>query len=259
MVIAFALCTNSYHFKDGKCHGGIFNTEVCKFDGGDCIAANSKYPDCPVLKLTDKMHIPNDPSNPFPALGNGVCDGGIFNTKECGWDDGDCLECNALVPNPTKIGDDYCDGGLYITAPACNADGNDCSSFISEFPECEVPEPERIGNGHCDGLPYFSHACRMDGDDCATCNVTYVSWIGDGICDGGDYGSLGCSIDGGDCTECFSHTNLTDTSKIGDGICDIELNTTSCGWDGFDCLDEVKPIPCIVETREWLGNGKCGK
>lgn len=31
-------------------------------------------------------------------------DGGIYNTEECNYDDEDCLECNALVPVPTKIG-----------------------------------------------------------------------------------------------------------------------------------------------------------
>jgi hypothetical protein len=93
------------NFIDGKCHGGVFNTEHCEFDGGDCIKANQKYPDCPVLILTNKMLTTFDSDNPFPALGDGRCDGGIFNTKECGWDDGDCLICNAVVPHPSKIGE----------------------------------------------------------------------------------------------------------------------------------------------------------
>ena len=212
-----------------------------------------------MLTLTNKLLIPLDSNSPFPALGNGVCDGGTFNTERCGWDDGDCLQCNAAVHDPGKIGDGYCDGGLYIDTPACNNDGQDCSSFLSKFPKCHVPEPERVGNGHCDGLPYFSDACNMDGNNCASCNVTYTSWIGDGICDGGDYLSVGCSFDGGDCTECINHSGVADSSKIGDGSCDLELKTTAFGWDGFDCLEEAKPIPCIVENIEWLGDGICGK
>ena len=87
-----------------------------------------------MLTLTNKLLIPLDSNSPFPALGNGVCDGGTFNTERCGWDDGDCLQCNAAVHDPGKIGDGYCDGGLYIDTPACNNDGQDCSSFLQSFP-----------------------------------------------------------------------------------------------------------------------------
>jgi hypothetical protein len=66
--------------------------------------ANSKYPECPVLILTNKMFTTLGTENTFPALGDGHCDGGVFNTQECGWDDGDCIICNSVVPDPSKIG-----------------------------------------------------------------------------------------------------------------------------------------------------------
>ena len=38
---------------------------------------NAEYPHCTVT---------------YPALiGNGMCDGGVYNTTECGWDGGDCI------------------------------------------------------------------------------------------------------------------------------------------------------------------------
>jgi len=47
--------------------------------------------------LTDIFHEPFYPHNEFPALGDGKCDGAMFNVKECGFDDGDCVTCNELV------------------------------------------------------------------------------------------------------------------------------------------------------------------
>ena len=53
------------------------DTEECGWDGGDCIEFNEKYPDCDVFVTN--------------LIGNGICDGGDYNTWECGWDGGDCL------------------------------------------------------------------------------------------------------------------------------------------------------------------------
>lgn len=242
-------------YGDGHCHGGALNTGQCDYDGGDCIMANVKYPNCSVLSLTHNVFPSFDMTQPIPALGDGRCDGGIFNTKECGWDDGDCLVCNTVVPDSSKIGDGRCDGGLYLEFLACNYDGQDCSAFVKNFPDCSVPEPERIGNGHCDGNIYFTSSCGMDGGDCALCNVTYTAWVGDGICDGNQYLTDECSLDGGDCDSCLA--SGADPKSIGDGICHPELNTTECGWDGHDCMDNPKLEPCIVEHEEWLGDGHC--
>ena len=79
----------------------MFNTEICDFDGGDCLAANEKYPDCPALKPDNELGFDGLDGK---AIGDGKCDGGILNTKECGWDGGDCRACNRLVGNRRKIG-----------------------------------------------------------------------------------------------------------------------------------------------------------
>ena len=46
--------------------------------GGDCEEFNAKYPNCNV---------------DYPeSIGNGGCDGGAYNTTECGFDGGVCLD-----------------------------------------------------------------------------------------------------------------------------------------------------------------------
>lgn len=75
-----------------------------QFDEGDCFIA--EFPECHVDSPSD--------------IGNGECGGGAYNTEECGFDGGDCIEFNSKNPNctveiPSWIGDDYCDNGVYNT------------------------------------------------------------------------------------------------------------------------------------------------
>ena len=144
-----------------------------------------------------------------------------------------------------------------MQAEECNEDGGDCSNFIHDYPDCNVDEPELIGDGHCDGMPYFTEDCGMDGSDCELCNIARPAWIGNGICNGGAYLSEDCSYDGGDCNQCLEETGVNPI-HLGDGYCDQELNTTTCGWDGFDCLDTSDPrTQCQVEDKTKLGDGNC--
>jgi len=88
------------YYGDGRCHGGIYNTKQCNYDGGDCKQYNAKFPKCEILtsqSFDDNDGIP-------PALGDGSCNGGDFNTEDCGFDAGDCEECNQHVDDPSKIG-----------------------------------------------------------------------------------------------------------------------------------------------------------
>jgi len=71
-------------------------------------------------------------------LGDGMCDGGDYNTEVCQWDKGDCDDFNELYPNcnvpdPTKVGDKFCDDQHNLDNPvynvaACGFDGGDCAS-----------------------------------------------------------------------------------------------------------------------------------
>lgn len=45
---------------------------------------------------------------------------------------------------------------------------------------------------------------------------------------------------------------------IGNGKCDIESNVDECGWDGGDCLEEIKKYPCCsINNKGWIGDGIC--
>ena len=61
---------------DGWCDGGEYMSEVCGFDGGDCLNFTLAYPGC----------IVDDPGK----IGDGTCDGGSYDTWECQWDGSDC-------------------------------------------------------------------------------------------------------------------------------------------------------------------------
>ena len=72
------------------------------------------------------------------------CDFGDYNTAECGFDGGDCLEFNLRHPNclveyPWKVGDGRCNGDKY-NAAECGFDGGDCD-FFNSYPNCTVEDP----------------------------------------------------------------------------------------------------------------------
>ena len=76
----------------------------------------------------------NDVAKRRRVIGNGRCDGGDYNTEECGYDGGDCTQFNQKYPNctalyPFHIGDGRCDDsdyyGYYNTSE-CGYDGGDC-------------------------------------------------------------------------------------------------------------------------------------
>lgn len=98
---------------DGNCDGGSYNTEECGYDAGDCLLQNL-YPECTGI---------------YDFLNNSVCER-EYNTRECGFDGGDCLSFNKKYPNcvvdfPSKVGDGICNGGLFETE-VCGFDGGDC-------------------------------------------------------------------------------------------------------------------------------------
>ena len=112
-------------------------------------------------------------------LGDGICDFiEEYMTKECNYENGDCVKCQ--VEDPKKLRDGICDGGQWNTK-YCEWDGGDCEA-------CNV----------------------LDG-------VNFAQ-VGDGICNGGQYNTQTCSFDGGDCNTCNSLAGIDNIALVGDGV-----------------------------------------
>ena len=79
--------------------------------------------------------------------------------------DEDLFQKECDVPEPELLGDGVCQGGSYNTEE-CNYDKGDCIQFNLEYPDCKAPFPEFIGNGMCSGGDYDTEACGYDGGDC---------------------------------------------------------------------------------------------
>lgn len=76
---------NRTSFGDGRaCNGGIAATALCNYDNNDCSEFNRDYPECPLEDLSEIDGSGN------VILGNDVCDSGIYNSNECGWEFKDC-------------------------------------------------------------------------------------------------------------------------------------------------------------------------
>jgi hypothetical protein len=226
---------------DGYCNGGLHNTFSCSFDGGDCYDFNIEFPDCKALNAYE--------------VGDGTCQD-EHNIAECGYDGGDC--CRKRLKDPTFLGDGNCNGGLYNTVD-CAYDSGDCDLFRKNHPFCpdldlqedlykDDGSPIALGDGVCDFIPeYMTKECGYENGDCIDCQVPDPSRLGNGICDGGLYNTKECGFDVGDCDKCNSI--IDDYSRVGDGVCDSgQYNTDECNWDGGDCF-------CMNEAA----NGECDK
>ena len=146
---------------DGTCNDfDLYNTAACGYDGGDCGKNTQRPRSSPCVTMHPSW------------IGNGTCyNVDPYNTAACGYDGGDCIKFNAMypgckAPDPSKLSDGRCDGGIYNTA-GCKYDGGDCNGFNAKYPACEAPNPSQIGDGDCyNVVPYNTAACGYDGGDC---------------------------------------------------------------------------------------------
>ncbi len=271
---------------DTICHVS-YNTKACDNDKGDCNDFISRYPDCDaehdgdvkvkdgnpavigdgICSFTAKYMtaecghedgdclgcVVDDPSR----LGNNICDGGKYNTEACGYDLGDCLKCNDLVENVTLVGDGVCNAKEYNTEE-CGYDGGDCI-------DCIVDDPSKLGNGECDDSTYNSRACAFDAGDCVSrneeiqerfpdCDVEEIGWIGNGNCD--DFANIKeCGFDSGDCFSInYPDCDADDPTRISDGICDSSplFNNFECAWDGGDCDERNAEFHLKYPSCDWI-------
>lgn len=201
---------NDERRSDGICDGGMFLSKNCKYDGADCAEFKSIFIACP---FDDLATLFSDDLSSAPRLGNDRCESAAYNIEQCGYENGDCVECNRLVNDYTLTGDGICHGGYHNT-DSCNWDAGDCANFNRDYPRCHIDSSEFlvekavavpvIGDGICNSALYNNAECGFEDGDCIFCNllVDDPSKIGNGMCDGGNYMSETCGLDGGDCVGC---------------------------------------------------------
>ena len=167
-------------------------------------------------------------------LGNGYCDADrkSYNTRACGWDDGDCCQQTCESTDRRTCG--------YVQN----------NTVYVGFPQCQDPgvcraAPTRLGDGLCDQA-FNRLVCSWDGGDC--CAETCES-SGDYAC-----GTNASGIDVG-FPNCQDHNvcYVKDPTILGDGFCDsiytTHANVPACGWDGGDCCAET----CVSTANHTCG------
>ncbi len=87
---------------DGICQGGMHNSLECNYDAGDCESFNKRYPNC---QASVEELIPQNRTEmkSTPIIGDGICNSFLYNSLACGYEDGDCLGCNNLIDDLTKV------------------------------------------------------------------------------------------------------------------------------------------------------------
>ena len=146
----------------GTFRGGVKQKGIQRVLVTTSTAKDAEYPNCMVTNVN--------------ILGDGKCDNfGDYNTQDCGYDAGDCIEFNEKYPNckaytpDQSFGDGFCE---YNTVQ-CGYDGGDCIEFNEKYPNCTVDSPSSIGDEYCDGLAYNTEECGFDGGDCIWFNEKY--------------------------------------------------------------------------------------
>jgi hypothetical protein len=195
---------------DKTCDGGMYATKNCKADNGACDSMKAEYPKCNFDELAATF---SEILEGAPRLGDGICESAVYNTEECGYENGDCVECNNRVFDYTLTGDGVCHGGNHNT-DICNMDAQDCDDFNRKYPRCYIefkpadgvilPIVPIIGDGICNSALYNNAECGFEDGDCVLCNLLIEdpTKLGNGICDGANYMSEACGYDGGDCIGC---------------------------------------------------------
>jgi len=88
---------------------------------------------------------------------------------------------NCTVTIPQWIGDGQCDGGDYNTIE-CGFDGGDCNNFNMNFPACDAEFPFLLSNGKCESGAYIPLNAIMTEEIaiCTTCTLSAMSLIPNG-------------------------------------------------------------------------------
>ena len=104
----------------------------------------------------------------------------------------------------------------------CGYDGGDCPELNYIYPECAVVEPSLIGNNICDEKKINEHNITERGYDGGDCwSMEDKGKFGNRFCDGGTYSTSSCHVDFGDCVlyNSLDDYTLTDFRIMCDGKC----------------------------------------
>ena len=144
-----------------------------------------------------------------------------LNTRECCYDNGDCLMKESVSDVcPTCSSGNNVDGkcDLHLNTSECCFDSGDCLIGHRTY-ECnatccfEVRNPYEIGDFICD-IDCFSTCCCLDGGDCDIDRVVHF-----------------CPT----CEQSLVGRNAILTN-LNNNICDHELNHVNCCFDSGDCF-----------------------
>ncbi len=177
----FSLCCDDYEetcatkfctapwkswLKDGHCDTGVYNTEACGWDGGDCCATTCDSAGSTFGCLDDDFDC-KDPAEvkkqcssvAMQVRADGKCDDfGDSNTKACQYDGGDCCESTCKSTNEHNCGE----AGYTCRDPH----GKNTASG------CDVGQSDWIGDGFCDSdLGYNTNKVLCDARLFLVCKI----------------------------------------------------------------------------------------
>merc|ERR1712151_317913 len=187
-------CGDGQYQGDGNCDDSNNNC-ACSWDLGDCCGVAVKKAYCTECKCKDPNYKPPKCGAP-DFVGDGNCDD-ENNSKNCGWDKGDC--CGVVKK-------------AYCTVCKCLDPGY--------VPSCGLPDYK--GDGNCDD-ENNNCGCAFDGGDCC------VDTVKDGKFSYKYCKECKCKDPNG-CKGTCKFPNYK-----GDGNCDDENNNCGCAYDGGDC------------------------
>jgi hypothetical protein len=135
---------------DGRCDAFPYNTEACLYDGGDCCPETCFGVECgsvsyPFHCVDPTMQALADCGAVAELLqwrGDGLCDDGVLNTAECGYDGGDCCP-ETCVGALCGVGVGFVCKELQLPdeeedATAAEVDGTTRVRFLADSAEAEV-------------------------------------------------------------------------------------------------------------------------
>lgn len=232
-----------------------------------------KYPECFRIHKEPQFLWQNDW---LAMLGDKHCDK-VLNSRECGYDDGDCDRWNKKYencPNAKYMNyfDDHCKKASYNT-PECGYQDGKCIEFNTLYPNCTSVPPDEIGNGRCHDRAN-TEECGWDGGDCIPARYPNCTGVNKDLFHAGgendclvQFNTEECGFHKGRCdwfNQMYPNCNADPIVKFNSTKCvnTLEYNNEECGWhagacDKYNDFMTENPDCNVTYNVELLGDGKC--